>query len=202
MRILGLDIATKTGWAIYDDSQPLTAKGHVTNRIEMGTVHLRGGNADEQIQFMHDDLYPIIQNAEPDWMVIEQPLNWIKNYSKKGYDLAGQIKGSGPNAKTVMTLNRLYGAAVIMGIIQCGTKVLTVQPQSWQAMMGTRAQNDAIRYYLDDKGKRHDGSMKRVVKHYCSLIGIEGGDDNARDAAVIALWGNAAASKREMLEKA
>jgi Holliday junction resolvasome RuvABC endonuclease subunit len=191
MKILGLDIATKTGWAIYDDTKPLKANGHVTDRITMGTVHLRGGNADENIQFMHHNLYPIIQDADPDWIAVEQPINWIKDYG-----------GKGPNAKSVLLLSKLYGAALMLANIQCGTRVLTVQPQAWQAMIGTKGQHDAVRYYLNDKGERIDGTMKRVVKHYCDLVGITGGDHNARDAAVITLWANAAARRRELLEGA
>ena len=172
MKILALDVAKKTGWAVWDTSKPPSS-------MQTGVITLEGSTTVDRIRHMRREFPPILNRHKPDFVAIEAPL---------------------PNVKTSSTisfqLNALYGAAVMMCLgfnIPVGDRIF---PNVWQKIIP----KSISRYYLDATGKEKDGGQKRRVRILCDQLAIIGKDDNARDAAIIALWARGHCQELKWLE--
>jgi hypothetical protein len=118
--ILGLDIATTTGFAWYDDKASLSA-------IKTGLIKAEGDNAEEKAaslaRLLIDQLHEWVEETvdgvttkrrvrkHVDFVAIEQPMRNIKSFRKTKTDLAGEIGEAtiNPNA---LQLEGLVCAAV------------------------------------------------------------------------------------------
>ena len=170
MIIMALDPATNIGWAVYDIG---TSTSHQRpSSIECGSFNLGKGSAFEKVKAVRALLPPLIKKYQPDFIVFEMPLSIIPKFEKKGKDLAGDTETTTINAGTILQLNRISGAvqAVIEGFrIPCEE----VRAQTWQSII--------------PKNIRADNPKKRAAL-FCDMLNIVGKNNDARDAAVIALW--------------
>jgi hypothetical protein len=149
---------------------------------------------------MRRKLRALIKLHQPEVAVIETPLQVIKTYQKakpkKGDMLAGlapaddDAGGGGPNANVVLTLNQLFAVAwdVCRGTL--GNGVYEVDPKTWQKIT-----------------KSYPGGTKDRSIEACRVLRIEipkakAIQDNAADAAMIALWSAGNLQQIKLMEQA
>lgn len=181
-KILAFDIATTTGIGFYD-----TDKG--VSQIECFSVRFEGKAPFDKEKNVRILVPPIIKQYQPDFIVMEKPLDRVMSYKKKptkGANLLPDYDGSDEggettmNPGTVIMLNRLAAAVHVVAEgfrIPCEE----VRPQTWQSIIP----------------KQYPGNSKQKVKLYCDSLRIIGKNMDARDAAIIALW---AAGRSQVLK--
>ena len=183
MRILALDVATNTGWAIYDTAAHISAIecGVITvaSQDSAATAAMRDKRAafDEEVTRLHN-------RSRPDLVVIESPLAYIKDNrgARRAPLLAGAVAaedapGGGPNARAVLLLNQLFAIAETIARHKAG-RVIEVRPQTWQKIMPKTA----------DDTKRRSLQFCHVLRIALPEKGARELRANAADAAVIAIW--------------
>ncbi|GAB4351463.1 MAG: hypothetical protein Kow0026_08560 [Oricola sp.] len=180
MRILALDVATRTGYALYDTDRPPSA-------IFTGHFICDGKGPFEKVASMRHKLPGILRKQKPDFVAIERPLDRIIQFKKTRRDLLGEEEvASSINPATVIQLNQLKAAAqtIVMGFdIDC----CEVAPKTWQTIIPKSvAAKDA-------KGR---------ARKYCESLKIEGATADERDAAVIAIWAAGHAQELKLMQRA
>lgn len=196
-KILALDVATNTGWAVWEtDRSPsamLTGCFHCDGEGKGSAA--RSGKRDD----MRRKLRALIKLHQPDVAVIETPLQVIKTYQKakpKKGDMLASIApvedeggGGGPNANVVLTLNQLFAVAwdVCRGTL--GASVYEVDPKTWQTIT-----------------KSYPGGTKARSIEACRVLRVEipkakAQQDNAADAAMIALWSAGNLQQIKLIER-
>ncbi|WP_025199089.1 hypothetical protein [Brucella sp. BO2] len=124
MLILGLDVATQTGFAWYDPSAPMST-------IRTGIITATGKDAEEKSSSLAQQLFAMLKSERPDFVAIEQPLRNVKTFKKQVKTLYG--------FKTVETINTnalqlpsLVGAAV--GIVSAyRIPWMTIPAATWRS---------------------------------------------------------------------
>jgi hypothetical protein len=166
MKVLGLDVATKTGWAVYDLKRPVSA-------IRAGSFTCIGDTVFDMLWDMRTKLPPILREHAPDFVAIEAPLEHAPKFKKMVKTLYGEeeVEASMSVATIAMT-NRLCGCAagIVMGL---NIPSVEVRAQTWQSKTIP---------------KSIVGPPKKRVSLFCTAMKIAGGNADARDAALIALW--------------
>lgn len=221
MKILSLDIATESGVAVIDDEDTPSA-----TRLWHFRAH--GVEPEEKAASMRESIRAIKKDYNDlRYAVIELPLMMTPSYDKKQKaDLAtgtaqdqvalgrqmlarmttvverGGLNSTDMraiiddyfadektiNPKTTALLNWLAGAAQItcMGM---GLEVEFVRSQTWRTIMPKQIKDMKI-------------DRKEKVRIYCDQLGIIGGDNNARDAAIMGHWCIRKSQKFKMFKQA
>lgn len=104
MLILGLDIATTTGFAWYEPGSSLSS-------IKTGLIKAEGDNAEEKAASIAQQLVALIKPMRPDFVAVEQPMRNVVSFKKTKQTLAGPVDEQtiNPNA---LQLSSLTGAAI------------------------------------------------------------------------------------------
>ncbi|MFC3208117.1 hypothetical protein [Aquamicrobium soli] len=104
MLILGLDIATTTGFAWYEPGSSLSS-------IKTGLMKAEGENAEEKAASLAQQIVAMFKAGRPDFVAIEQPMRNVVSFKKKRQDFGGEVEEQtiNPNA---LQLSSLAGAAV------------------------------------------------------------------------------------------
>lgn len=104
MLILGLDVATVSGYAWYEPGSSLSS-------IKTGLIKAVGDNAEEKAASLATQMVAMFKTGHPDFVAIEQPMRNIKSFRKTKTDLAGVMDEAtiNPNA---LQLEGLVCAAV------------------------------------------------------------------------------------------
>ena len=179
MRILALDVATATGWALYDLDRPPSA-------IISGSIKFVGDSAFEKVADMRRKLPKLVREHKPDFCAIEAPLTIIPQYRKTKMDLLGEKEEvTTINAGTVMQLNRLAGAAQICVTGQ-NIPCVEVAPRSWQTIIPRSIQ----------------GPPKARVKQFLDTMKVVSPNADSRDACAIAIWCAGHCQQLKILERA
>ena len=124
MIILGLDIATTTGFAWYDPNAPM-------NTIRTGIITATGDNAEEKAASIGTQLVAMLKAERPDFVAIEQPMRNVVTFKKKRQDMAGEKEEQtiNPNA---LQLSSLSGAAVAI-VSAYRIPWLTIPSSTWRS---------------------------------------------------------------------
>lgn len=124
MLILGMDIATTTGFAWYDPSAPMST-------IRTGIITATGENAEEKASSIGLQLVAMLKAERPDFVAIEQPMRNVVTFKKKKHDMAGDKEEQtiNPNA---LQLSSLSGAAVAI-ISAYRIPWLTIPSSTWRS---------------------------------------------------------------------
>jgi hypothetical protein len=201
--ILGLDVATGTGWAVYDtERRDATVCGVIDLRLEDSKKMTGMERRKIMRRNLDEALCELINKWRPDVACIEQPLNFIGAneptekpmplFKRAEAPLKGKPKrqGGGPNADTAFMLNQLFTVADVV----CRHKtreVIEVAPTTWQTLT-----------------KAFSGDTKERSIAFCRMhrIEIPGGltkpqRGDAADAAVIAYWAAGKAQQLKMQER-
>ncbi|MBB3144908.1 Holliday junction resolvasome RuvABC endonuclease subunit [Phyllobacterium trifolii] len=174
--ILGLDIATRTGFAYYDDQASLAA-------IRVGHIQCEGEEFEEKAAFLGRALVRLIKADKPDFIIIERPIRAQPGGGGKrtmkfmGEEQQVEAKGSGLNA--VISSNQLVGAAsAIIGAY--GIPFDTIASVSWRkAFLG----------FGTHKGwERKD--WKKAARDRCTQLKIKVTNDDQGEAVGIAFAGS------------
>jgi predicted nuclease with RNAse H fold len=179
MLIMALDVASVTGWALYDTDRPPSA-------IICGSFRCDGKTAFDKVSSMRAKLPLVIRKHRPGFVAIEAPLTFIKQHKAKKRDMLGEHEQETTiNPHTVFILNRLAASAqtIVEGFnIRC----CEVQPRSWQTIIP----------------KSIAGPSKARVKAFCDLLKIEGANADARDAAILAFYAAGHAQELKLMQRA
>jgi len=176
MILLGLDISTNVGWALYDLDKPLSA-------IETGFFKCAGDSDFEKAGSLHTLLAGLIRRLQrdgktPDLAVFEAPLDFIPRFEKKRKDLGGTVEETTTiNPKTI---GLLHGLARTAQAVLRGYKIrhMEVRPQTWQTII-PRSLKQSI---------QGDKATKRRAERTCDMLRIVATNEHKRDAALIAVW--------------
>ncbi|MFD1199558.1 hypothetical protein ACFQ3K_14725 [Brucella gallinifaecis] len=124
MIILGLDIATTTGFAWYDPSASMST-------IRTGIITSIGDNAEDKAASIATQLVTMLKAERPDFVAIEQPMRNVVTFKKKKTDMAGDKDETtiNPNA---LQLSSLSGAAVAI-ISAYRIPWLTIPSSTWRS---------------------------------------------------------------------
>lgn len=169
MLILGCDIATVSGFALFDTRKDVSA-------IEAWSVQVKGNCHEAKAAQLGWVLHQIVRDKKPDLIAVEQPLKNIKQYDKIKTDLAGTHKSKTVSPSTVILPNQLAGA--VMGIIGAmGKPWVTIPPETWRAtFLG----------FGRKKGWSRD-DWKRAARKQCQMEGIAVTNNDQSDAVGVAI---------------
>lgn len=185
IKIVGVDGATSTGLCFMTCGTPPSKWRCVALEAE--------GNEHEEVA---SDLALMLcrqfETERPNFAVIERPERAVRQYGRKGEDLAGERSGYAVNAHTALLLNQVAGAAVatcdLMGI---GWGLIA--PATWRrAYFGPGRKPDGK--WDRKNGEKPQGWMadwKDMAIHAAHLQriilpGIKKADRDAAEAAGIA----------------
>lgn len=204
MLILALDVATGTGWSIYNTERTdASVCGVIDLRIE-DSKDLTGMEKRRLMRPLLDEaVCDLIKRWRPDVACIEQPLNFIGSnepqekamplFKRAEAPLRGKPKKQtgGPNADTVFMLHQLFTVADTVCRHKVGM-VIEVAPKTWQTLT-----------------KAFPGDTKERSIAFCHFhkIAIPGGltkpqRGDAADASVIAYWAAGKAQELKLLQRA
>ncbi len=168
--ILGLDVATQTGFAFYDDKASLAA-------ISAGTIKCTGESYENKAAFLGQSLVRLIKQNKPDFIALEQPIR-AQPVGKRTVKFMGEeqeVEGTGSGLNAVISSNQLVGAAsAIIGAY--GIPFVTIAPVTWRkAFLG----------FGTHKGwQRKD--WKKAARDRCNQLKIKVTNDDMADAVGIA----------------
>lgn len=170
--ILGLDIATTTGWALYDPHKPVSA-------IRAGSFKCIGDSPEAKAYSLSGHLIKLIGDyGKPDFVCIEEPLRAIPQ-GKRSMKFMGeeqQVGGAAGSAQMMVLANQLVGSAI--GLIRgYGLPFETVTSATWRKAM-----------YNGDRAKG-SAEWKRLARDKCRLLKIEVPNADAAEASFIAMFG-------------
>ncbi|MCV0371647.1 hypothetical protein [Filomicrobium sp.] len=163
--ILGLDIATTTGWAIYDTDKTPSA-------IVSGSFRLQGATPFERVRYMRSHLPRLIKEHRPSFAAIEAPMEIAPRFTRAKKDMLGeQEQETTINSKTIAVLNRYAGAAE-MAVMGNNIPCVEVAARTWQTIIP----------------KHIKGKPKQRAKAFCDMHRIVSPNMDSRDACIIAMW--------------
>jgi len=185
MILLGLDISTNVGWALYDLDRPMSA-------IETGHFKCVGDSEFEKVSSLHGLLASLLVRLKkdgkaPDLAVFEAPLDFIPQFEKKREDLAGVVHETTTiNPKTI---GLLHGLARAAQAVLRGYKIrhMEVRPQTWQTI-------------IPRQFKAHP--TKQRAEMTCDMLRIVATNEHKRDAALIAVWASGCQEVKMMRHQA
>jgi Holliday junction resolvasome RuvABC endonuclease subunit len=170
MLILGLDIATTTGFAWYDDKASLSA-------IKTGLIKAEGENAEEKAASLACQIVPMLRQTKPDFVAIEQPMRNVVSFKKKRQDFGGEVEEQtiNPNA---LQLSSLSGAAVAV-VAAYRIPWETISSSTWRKVFLGMGRSPGF-----DRA-----TWKRAAVERCRALKIEVRNADAAEAVGIAFAG-------------
>jgi Holliday junction resolvasome RuvABC endonuclease subunit len=172
MLILGLDIATTTGFAWYEPGCSLSS-------IKTGLIKAEGENAEEKAASLAQQLVALFKPGRPDFVAIEQPMRNVVSFKKTRDTLTGPVEEQtiNPNA---LQLSSLAGAAVAI-IAACRIPWETIPSATWR------------KHFLGmGRSPGFDRAMwKRAAVERCRVLRIGVKNADAAEAVGIAMAGEA-----------
>lgn len=179
MIVMAFDVATKTGWAVYDTKKPPSS-------IVSGCVVFEGKSPFEKVFNVRRLIPKIIREHKPEFCVMEACLPFIPRFRKKTETIFGEeTEEETLNAGTALMLSRLAGAVQIC-ISGLNIPCTEVAPRTWQSIIP----------------RIYSGEPKARVKQFAESLKIVAPNADARDAAIIALWAAGHCQRLKMMELA
>ena len=174
MILLGLDIATTTGWAYFDPEKPISA-------ILPGSFKTSGDSPEKKDWLHAGHLIRLFrERGRPDFVVIEQPLR-MAPITRKSQSFMGQneeIRAQVGGLTAVISSNQLVGATV--GLLRgYGIPFATVDSKVWRKNaygFGTR------KGWVSKDWKKH-------AKDQCAQMRIPVKNADQAEAVWIAFYG-------------
>ena len=170
MLILGLDIATTTGFAWYDDKASLSA-------IKTGLIKAQGDNAEEKAASLAQQLVPMFRETKPDFVAIEQPMRNVKTFTKKRQDFGGEVQEQTINPNALQLEGLVCAAVAIIAAYRIPWE--TIPSATWRKVFLGMGRSPGF-----------DRPMwKRVAVERCRALKIEVRNADAAEAVGIAFAG-------------
>lgn len=174
MIIMGMDVATRTGWSFYDTKAPLSS-------IRVGHIDCEGVDYENKAAFLGKAVMKLIKAERPDFIVMERPIRTQPGKQVRKVKMIGdiqQVEVSGSGLNAVISSNQLVGS--VSGII--GAYALpfeTIASVSWRKSFlgfGTRS-----------GWQRKD--WKKAARDRCEQFKIKVKNDDQAEAVGIAFHG-------------
>jgi len=168
--ILGLDIATVSGFAWYDDKASMSA-------IKTGLIKATGDNAEEKAASLAVQLIALMKPGRPDFVAIEQPMRNVKMFKKQRKDLAGEHQEMTINPNALQLEGLVCAAVAIVAAYRIPWE--TIDSQTWRkGFLGTGRM----------PGRDRAGWKKAAVDR-CRSLKIDVKNSDAAEAVGIAFAG-------------
>ena len=172
--ILGLDVATTTGFALY-------TVGETLSTIQTGVINskaMKGEKVEKKIVYLGYQLERLYDTHRPDFVAIEEPLRNVVSYSKKQQTLVDEEEITvNPNTMQLLALASM--AAFTADLRQIPW--VTIPSSTWR------------KYFLGfgrkTGWKRED--WKRATIERCRSLRIQVKNNDAADAVGVAMAGAA-----------
>lgn len=167
MIIMGLDLATRSGWAVRDSERHRSS-------IQCGVFSVKEYEWEEKYAIAANLFYRLLKDHKPDFVAIERPEHGVRQFAKKGKpDLTGE-------ERTVMTINpaalQLTGiAGSIIGIcMMMRVPYGTIAATSWRPV-----------YYGKGVKPAQGSDWKKMAIEACDResIKLPGNKEEQKDAA-------------------
>lgn len=125
MIIMGLDLATRSGWAVRDSTKHRSS-------IISGTFSVKEYEWEEKYAIAANLFWRLVDNYKPDFVAIERPEHGVRQFAKKGKpDLTGVEKNILTINPSALQLTGIAGA--IIGICQIRSIAYgTIAATSWR----------------------------------------------------------------------
>lgn len=192
MIILGLDIATKTGFAWYDPNAPM-------NTIRTGVIECAGEDAEEKSASLSQQLVAMLKHEKPDFVAIEQPLRNVKTFKKEVQTLYGKkfIDTINPNA---LQLPSLVGAAVAI-VSAYRIPWITIPAATWRSRYFGKGFKPPIKItQKEGQDPEQEKQWKKAAVERCQLLKIPVKRHDAAEAVGVA-FAAASVDKFKMLQR-
>lgn len=190
MLILGLDIATTTGFAWYEPGSSLAS-------IKTGLIKAVGDSPEAKSASLADQLRVMLKDCRPDFVAIEEPLRNIKAYPKTIQTLYGKkvVHTVNPNQ---MLLPALIGAAV--GIVSAyRLSWETIPSATWRKSFFGPGFKPPIKIVQKEGEEPAEEKLwKQAAIDRCRLLHITVKNADAAEAVGIAMRGEGCQRYKEL----
>ncbi len=179
MLILGLDIATVTGFAWYDPAASMSS-------IRTGLIKAQGENAEEKAASLAVQLIALMKPGRPDFVAIEQPMRNVKSFRKTKTDLAGQVDDLTINPNALQLEGLVCAAVAIVAAYRIPWE--TIPSSTWRkAFLGAGRMPG-----------RDRAGWKRAAVDRCRALKIDVKNADAAEAVGISFAGAGSQTFRMM----
>lgn len=125
MKIMGLDLATRSGWAVRDSDKHRSS-------ILCGTFSVKDYDWEEKYAIAANLFYRLIKDHAPDFVAIERPEHGVRQFKKKGkVDLTGKEETVSTINPAALQLTGIAGACIAICQIR-GIPYGTIAATSWR----------------------------------------------------------------------
>jgi hypothetical protein len=178
--ILGLDIATTTGFCWFDpprtdDSADVRA---ALAAMRPGSFKVVGAEPEDKAADMAPHLIKLLKPTKPDFIIIEAPARHVQQHDKVITDMHGTRTIKTINPGTTILLNQLTGAAVTIARA-FNIPFMTVSEETWRKEA----------YGFGRKKGWQRAHWKKHARQLCAAKGISVTNDDQAEACWIAFVG-------------
>jgi hypothetical protein len=181
MLILGLDIATTTGFAWYEPGSSLAS-------IKTGLIMAAGDSHEAKAASLGDQLREMFKECRPDFVAIEEPLRNIKTFKKTIQTMYGPkvIQTVNPNQ---MLLYALVGAAMV--VVSAYKKPWeTIPSATWRkSFFGAGFKPPVKIVEREGEDAVSEKLWKKAAVDRCRLLRIDVKNADAAEAVGVAMAG-------------
>lgn len=181
--ILGLDIATTTGFAWYDSKASMSS-------IKTGLIKAEGENAEEKAASLAVQLIALMKPGRPDFVAIEQPMRNVKSFRKTKTDLAGQVDDLTINPNALQLEGLVCAAVAIVAAYKLPWE--TISSSTWRKVFLGMGRSPG----MDRAG------WKRAAVERCRSFKIDVKNADAAEAVGIAVAGASCQRFKMMMARA
>lgn len=181
--ILGLDIATVTGFAWYEPGSSLSS-------IKTGLIKAEGDNAEEKAASLAQQLVAMFKAGRPDFVAIEQPMRNVKSFRKTKTDLVGEVGE--------LTINP--NALQLEGLVCAAVAIIAAYRIPWETISSQTWRKHFLGYGRQPSFERPD--WKRAAVERCRIFKIAVKNCDAAEAVGIAMAGEGTQTFRMMQARA
>lgn len=183
MLILGLDIATVSGYAWYEPGCSLSA-------IKTGVLKAQGDDAEQKAASLACQLVALLKPSKPDFVAIEQPMRNVVSFKKTRQTLAGPVDEQTINPNALQLEGLVCAAVAIIAAYRIPWEC--VPSQTWRKHFLGMGRSPGF-----DRA-----AWKRAAVDRCRAFKIDVKNADAAEAVGIAMAGEATQTFRMLKTKA
>jgi len=159
MKVLALDIATKTGWAFHSGSCEMPyVSGTWNNTPKPGTKTREAEPAHYRLKHIYENLCSFrAEHGLPDLLVIEEAQGFIRG-------------------KAAVESSHQYRAIVLYWCAVAGVRVVTINP------------NDLLYFALGKRTCKRDEKKREMITLARTRYGYTGSSDDEAEAIILLHW--------------
>lgn len=176
---MGLDVATTTGWAIYEQGRTAT--------VRSGSFKSLGETNREKCVVFTGKLVALLKQHRPDFCIIERPLSMVPKHFKVSKMMPDLEPEATINPGTTLMLNALFGAAVAV-VTGMGIGSDDVAAGTWRSKFFPKG--------VKGNNRPH---WKKLAMEHCKMVKIPVSNSDEAEAVAIAMYGPYSAEWKKIL---